>query len=766
MTVTNNRLDVPPDPAKTTETALKRHLAGRWFAILLGVLACISVVATYAAIRGMQPFGPDSTWVSRLLVTDLVLLLLLAIFIGWRVARVWTERIRDSAGSRLHVRLVTLFGFISIVPALVVAGAAVLFFKFGVETWFSSEVRTALNQSVAVAEAYLEEHKNNLRADVLAVSKSLNLEANALQGNPKLINYALNIQSSLRGLTEAIVFVSSTGEVIARAGLTYVLEFEGIPPEKFRIARKGEVAILTSKHDDRVRALVRLDNYIDHYLYVGRFVDPKVLAQTKRTRFSVERFENLELKRENIEISFALLFIGLALILLLAASWFGLIVATQFSRPISALIDATERVRSGDLTVRVPEDTETKELGLLSRAFNRMTGEIGRNRGELVEANQQLDERRRFTETVLSGVSAGVIGLDKDGLVNLPNRSASSLTGKNLDQQIGQPLEDVLPEIADMLKEARVASGGRFIERQIRITREREPRTLLVRIGTEREGPDLRGFVVTFDDISALMSAQRKAAWADVARRIAHEIRNPLTPIQLSAERLKRKYADEINSDRETFETCTDTIVRHVGDIGRMVDEFSSFARMPAPAMRPENLSDLVGQSVFLQRNANREISYETELPDDPLWFKCDGRQVGQAVTNLLLNAAEAIEGREDEDAPPGEIKLRLVHADGMVTIEIEDNGKGLPHQQRDRLTEPYFTTRAKGTGLGLAIVRKIMEDHKGTLQLRDGKLGGACVTLQMKGPQLDSNAASEEARESDETPKAERPTLLEQAGE
>ena len=741
MTVTPSQPGIPAEQANAMNSAPKRYFPSRWFAVGLAVLACFSVIATYAAIRGIAPFGPDSGWVSRLLVADLVLLLILTIFIGWRIVRVWTERIRGSAGSRLHVRLVVLFGFISIAPAIVVAGAAVLFFKLGVETWFSTEVRTALNQSVAVAEAYLGEHKNNIRADVLAVSKNLNLEASVLQGNSKLLNYALNIQSSLRGLTEAIVFMSSTGDVVARAGLTYVLEFEGIPPEQFKLAREGEVAILTSKNDDRVRALVRLDNYIDHYLYVGRFVDPKVLAQTKRTRFSVERFENLELKRENIEISFALLFIGLALILLLSASWFGLIVATQFSRPISALIDATEKVRSGNLNVSVPEEMETKELGLLTRAFNRMTGELKRNRGELVEANQQLDQRRRFTETVLSGVSAGVVGLDQDGRINLPNRAASDLTGQNLEDHVGEDFSKALPEMAQILIEAKSERNARFIERQIRITRDREPRTLLVRIGTERDGNIVRGYVITFDDISALMSAQREAAWADVARRIAHEIRNPLTPIQLSAERLKRKYLGEIRSDPKTFETCTDTIVRHVGDIGRMVDEFSSFARMPAPVIRPENLSDLIGQSIFLQRNANRDITYKSNMPADPLWFRCDGRQISQAVTNLLLNAAEAIEGRTGNDLAPGAIFITLTHENHLVSIQIEDNGKGLPSQQRDRLTEPYFTTRAKGTGLGLAIVRKIMEDHKGSLQITESDTGGACVSLRMTGELVTKDA-------------------------
>ncbi len=444
-----------------------------------------------------------------------------------------------------------------------------------------------------------------------------------------------------------------------------------------------------------------------------------------------------------MQVSFALVFVGIALVMLLTASWVGLLMASQLSRPLSALIAATERVRAGDLTARVPEQGAPDEIGSLSRAFNRMTNDLEQNRQELLEANRQLDQRRRFTEAVLEGVSAGVIGLDEQGRVNLPNASGSDLLGIPAERMVGHPLGELVPEMEDLLSDARRSRSGRPIEAEIRLQRAKETHTLLVRVTVERDGAEIKGYVVTFDDVSDLVAAQRKAAWADVARRIAHEIRNPLTPIQLSAERLKRKYLREITSDPETFATCTDTIVRHVGDIGRMVEEFSSFARVPAPVMRLENLTDLCRQTIFLQRAAHGKISITSELPDHAVYYRCDGRQLSQALTNLLLNAAEAIDGREGAGLAPGKIIVRLINEEGTTAIEVEDNGKGLPQEARERLTEPYFTTRLKGTGLGLAIVKKIMEDHGGRIRLDDAPSGGARVRLELPG----NPASQEEAR-------------------
>ncbi|MPY75201.1 MAG: HAMP domain-containing protein [Alphaproteobacteria bacterium] len=715
---------------------------GRILAISLAVAAVVAVSGTFAAIRGFPPFGSGPSQVLLWLYADLIVLLLLAVVIAWRVVALWVERRRGSAGSRLHVRMVRLFGFVSVVPAIIVALASVVFFNFGLQSWLSTQVRTVLEESVAVAEAYLYEHKQNIRADVLAMAQDLSRDVVSLEANPALFTRVVDFQSRVRELSEAVVFDGS-GAVRARSGFSYLLEIDPIPPSAMELARKGEVAIVTGEDDDRVRALVRLDGFLDMYLYIGRVVDPKVVAHTTKTRGAVERFERLEFQRADMQISFALVFVGIALVLLLAASWVGLMMASQLSRPLSALIAATERVRAGDLTARVPERGAPDEIGSLSRAFNRMTNDLEQNRRELLEANRQLDQRRRFTEAVLEGVSAGVIGLDEQFRVNLPNASASELLGLTADRMVGQPLGELVPEMDVLLRGAHRLRSGRPVEAEVRLQRAKETRTLMVRVAVERDGEETKGFVVTFDDLSELVAAQRKAAWADVARRIAHEIRNPLTPIQLSAERLKRKYLGEIKSDPETFVTCTDTIVRHVGDIGRMVEEFSSFARVPAPVMRLENLTDLCRQTIFLQRTAHGKISIAAELPDEAVYYRCDGRQLSQALTNLLLNAAEAIDGREGEALPRGKIVVRLVNQEGTTAIEVEDNGKGLPHEARERLTEPYFTTRLKGTGLGLAIVKKIMEDHGGGLRLDDSPSGGARVRLELPGDPV----AQEEVR-------------------
>ena len=704
---------------------------GRILAISLAAAAVVSGAATYATLAGSKSFDDSPAIVLLLLNVDLVLSLLLAFLIARRIVAVWSERRKGSAGSRLHVKLVVWFGLVSVVPAIVVGVFSVSFFNFGVESWFSERVRTALSESRAAAEIYLKEHKRNIRADATAMANDLNRDAIiALQNNSKRLNEAIKIQASIRELNEALVF-DGTGEILARAGLTYLLEFETVPPVAMEQARRGEIALMTSENDDRVRALIRLESPSEIFLYVGRLVDPVVLSHMKRSEGAVEEFEQLEIKRSDIQINFALIFVVVGLLLLLAAVWVGLMFATQLSDPISSLIAATEKVRSGNLSARVPEDTPEDEVGSLSRAFNRMTSELESNRGELMEANLQLDERRRFTETVLEGVSAGVVGLDKDGTINLPNHSASDLLGVELDEVIGQRMADVVVELAPLIDSAARSRSRKPTEGEIRITRNNETHTLLVRIGSEWSEGKITGFVITFDDISQLLAAQRKAAWADVARRIAHEIKNPLTPIQLSAERLRRKYINDIGGDTEVFETCTDTIIRHVEDIGRMVDEFSNFARLPAPQMRAEDLNDLCRQVLFLYRNGQPHINFEADLPPEAFCLVCDGRQFSQALTNLFKNAVESIEGRDDS-AEKGRITLSSLYENDFVDVIVTDNGLGLPRENREQLTDPYFTTRKSGTGLGLAIVRKIMEDHGGGVDLCDSPGGGAVARLRM----------------------------------
>ena len=704
----------------------------RKFAVALAALAAMSGVATYVALTGAAPFGGEPSTILILLNLDLVLLLALAAVILKRLAGLWAARRRGLAGARLLTRMVGLFGVVAVTPAIVVAIGSALFLQLGVQAWFSEQVRTALDQSLQAAEAYLREHQNAVRGDVLAMANDLNRQASSLTLNPQLFDRVVNAQAAVRNLSEAVV-LDGAGNILARAGLTFSMELERLPMWAVEQARQGEVPIMTGEADDRVRALAKLDRFVDAYLFVGRFIEPTVLAHISRTQNAVAAYRSLEGRSSSIQITFALVFMVVALLLLLTAAWFGIVFATRLVRPIGELIDAAERVRAGDLSTRVAEGAVDDEVTLLGRSFNRMTQQIEAQRAELIDANNQLDTRRRFTEAVLDGVSAGVIGLDDQGRIYLPNRSAAALLGIDLVATLGRELTEVLPEFAELFQRVR-ARPDRRAEGQIEVIRQSRRRTLLARISAELADSRVRGYVVTFDDVSDLMAAQRAAAWSDIARRIAHEIKNPLTPIQLSAERLRRKYLKEITNDPETFAACTDTIVRQVGDIGRLVDEFSAFARMPAPVFAVEDVAALAREQLTLQRQAHGAIAFATELPSGPVPLRCDARQLRQCLTNLLQNAIDAIEGRRQAEgtaAPDGRIALRLHAEPGQVVIEVEDNGRGLPSElDRAKLVEPYVTTRAKGTGLGLAIVKKIMEDHRGALVLEDAPGGGARVRL------------------------------------
>lgn len=713
-----------------TRAGLRNKLA-----IVLVAMATASSLATYAALTQAPFFGNDPTTVTILLTLDLVFLLLLGTLVGQRVWTIWSKRRRNQAGSRLHVRMVSVFALLAVAPALLVAMFAAVFFYFGVEAWFSERVRTALDESQEVAQAYLKEHQQVLRADAMAMANDLNRQAFLVSEDPVRFAQMVSAQAYLRSLTEVIVF-DGAGKILARSGLTFALSFEPITDEMRQRANQGEVVLLVDDKEGRVRALLRLDNFVDTYLFVGRLVEARVLDHMEATQKAVSEYNDLKNHSSGIRIMITIIFVVVALLLLLVAVWFGLNFATRLVRPVSELINAADRVRAGDLTARVNELTEQgeDEIAQLSRAFNRMTNQLETQRGDLVEANRQLDSRRRFTETVLSGVSAGVIGLDAQQRINLLNPQALTFFQITSGEALhGQPLKVLAPEIAQLIEA--MPAGSRLSDAHVEIRRPGAPlRTLLVRCTSDVAGGDVRGYVVTFDDVSELVMAQRKAAWADVARRIAHEIKNPLTPIQLSAERLRRKYAAEVQTDPEVFQTCTETIIRHVEDIGRMVDEFSAFARMPTPVMKDHELRELCRQTVFLQSSGRGETRYRQHLPEQPCIVECDARQIAQALTNLLKNAVEAIEGRSvtatSVALPQGEIDISLRVGEAMVELVVADNGKGLPVEERDRLTEPYVTTRSKGTGLGLAIVKKIMEDHHGSLHLADRAGGGAVVTL------------------------------------
>ena len=705
---------------------LRRVDVERRLALLLTVSAVLAGLATYWLISRSPPYGPDVGTVLILLNLDLILLLLLGVVIARRLTQLVLQLRKGSAGSRLHTRLVLLFSGVAVTPAIIVVIFSVFFLSTGLENWFSERVKDALDNSLSVAQAYLQEHKDNIRADALAMAADLNRESASLDLDSARLRQVVDAQAALRSLTEAIVFDGS-GRILARTGLSFTMEVDRVPAEALDRAFDGEVVELTSDTEDRVRALVRLDGFGDAYLFVGRFVDAKVLGFMERTQTMVAEYQRMQGERSGIQITSALIFMIVALLLLFASVWIGLALANQLVTPIGRLITAADRVRSGDLLARVPEEgPDSDEFVMLSRAFNRMTAQLDGQRRELIQANQQLDERSRFTETVLAGVSAGVLSTDAGRRIVLPNRAAQDFLDEEGQGLAGRPVEEVLPGIAEVLDEAD-RHPGEVIERQLVLFRSRRQRTLLVRATPQRDGGRTQGYIVTFDDITALLSAQRQAAWAEVARRIAHEVKNPLTPIRLSAERLERKYSAQITEGRDSFAASITTIIRQVDTIGRLISEFSAFARMPAAVLREENLAEIVRDAVVLQQSAWPKIQLSVELPGGPIPLVCDGQKVSQALTNLLQNSINVLS--EGQRPPPWRIAVRVERGAAAVQIEVEDNGQGFP-ADGERLFEPYVTTRVKGTGLGLAIVKKIMEEHGGTVELLTGREGGALVRL------------------------------------
>ncbi|MCH4090220.1 sensor histidine kinase NtrY-like [Acetobacter sp.] len=724
---------------------LRRALEMRSVTITLVPLALLLVFAMFVVLSGGAALAHHPILQNGIFILGGATLLLLAVTSGLWVRRLINERQRDgTAGARLHVRLVALFGLVAVAPTIVVGIFATIFFDYGIQIWFSDRVNTALNEALQASRGYLTEHNANIRTEAFSLANFLVSAENELQSNgtdllhdPETLGQMLDSQATIRGLTEAVVYDPITNKVIAAGGLLSRSGYDQPlpPPAATMMARTNDVAIYDSPDEKVVRAVVALGETPEMMLVITRPVDPEILGHMRKTEKVVADYKRLDNNRTKIQIIFVIIFALVTLLVMLAAALMGLTLARQIARPLGLLMDASHRVSEGDLSVRVPEEGRDDEIRSLSHAFNLMTDELASQRSQLMDAYEQINERRRFTEAVLSGVSAGVIGLDGLAHIELPNRVACDLLGKDLTECVGHSLVTVVPEFEPVLN-ALQSGDGRVQTQEVQIGVPGSRRVLFVRAAAEMRNNVVAGYVVTFDDITALQSAQRKAAWADVARRIAHEIKNPLTPIQLAAERLKRRFLREITSDPETFQQCADTIVRQVGDIGRMVDEFSAFARMPQPRMAQENLSSIIRDALILQQGAHPEIRYDVHLLQGggPL-LSCDRRQIGQTLTNLLQNAADAIamtgrtvdvdSEKTDESASEvtgsiGMIRLDVTEQDGRVHIVVTDDGIGLPREDRDRLTEPYVTHKPKGTGLGLAIVKKIMEDHEGTIELRD----------------------------------------------
>lgn len=695
----------------------------------LVVLSILSGLTTYVVLTGLTPIVPTHTVVVTVLLINAICALAMMSMIAWQITNLWMARRRQQAGARLHIRIVSLFSIIALVPAILLAVFASVSLDRGLDEWFSKRTKSIVKNSVNVATAYLNEHGHVIRSDVLSMAADIDAAAHLSTDQNKFGRF-LTAQSAIRSIPVAYL-IDEKGELLASAGPLYKNPYVRPPDDAMEAAKEGKAVTIAPGKTNNVAAVKKLDNFTNTYLYVVRPVNPRVLQHLRQTRATVAEYRSMAERRTGVQIAFALMYIAIALTLLLAAIWIGLWFANRLVAPIRQLISAAEEVSKGDLSVQVSPSESEGDLQQLGTTFNEMTRDLRGQRDQLVDTNAILDERRRFIETVLSGVTAGVIGVDTKGKITLTNPSADTLLGVGKKPISGKTVAVAIPEFADLFERAR-KGDGKPVHEQTDLIRTGQERHFAVRVTSERSGTTNYGYVITFDDITELVTAQRSTAWADIARRIAHEIKNPLTPIQLSAERIRRKYGNSITQDREIFDRCTDTIIRQVGDIGRMVDEFSAFARMPKPNMAQNNAGEIVREAVFLFQVSRPDITFEIDIPKKPLMMNCDERLIAQAVTNLVKNASEAIDAM---DGTKGIILTRARARAARVIIEVIDNGKGLPQENRNRLVEPYMTTRDKGTGLGLAIVQKIAEQHDGQLQLRDaprrnGTGGGACVRI------------------------------------
>jgi len=705
--------------AVTTVTDRRALFAVPGLVLAGGALLCATV--TLFVLLGLTPIAPNSHVVITSVIVNSFFVLTLIALIGREVARLLKARTRGRAAARLHIRIVVLFSIVAITPAILVAIFASITLNAGLDRWFALRTQSIVSSSRNIGQAYMMENASYLQGQT--VSMANDLERNRALYSLDRTGFAdlMTRQARGRGLLGSFL-VERDGSVIVQADIATEKPLPAIPQDALEKAAAGQPTLIPPGVTNLVGAIIKLDAIQGTFLYTVRAVDPKVMGAMRMMEENATEYRSMEANRFSLQVAFAVLYIGFALIVLLAAIWTAIAVADRIVRPIRLLITAADSVASGNMDIVVPVHAVDGDVANLSRTFNKMISEIRTQRDEILEAKDEVDDRRRFIEAVLSGVTAAVIGVEHDRRITIVNSSAETLMSMTADEMLGKQLVDIAPEVDHVLTEAAARYRGDF-RKQIALVRGGTVRTLSVQVTREEVRDMSESYVITLDDITDLVIAQRSTAWGDVARRIAHEIKNPLTPIQLSAERIQRRYGKQIDqSDRTVFDQCTDTIIRQVGDIGRMVDEFSAFARMPKPTKEPSDLRNILRDAIFLREMGNHHVTFEQDFGDRPLEGLFDSRMLGQAFGNLIKNAVESIEAVPSDERDERKVLVRaaLDAARDRFTVDIIDNGRGLPVENRHSILEPYMTMREKGTGLGLAIVKKIIEEHGGQLELHD----------------------------------------------
>lgn len=694
---------------------------------MLVVLGPILVLLT---LRFFGAFDrPGSQQVLRYVVlADLVYVLVIAALVSRQVVRIIAARRRRSAGSRLHLRLTGVFTLTALIPTVLVAVFAAITLNFGLEGWFSDRVRLVVNNSLTAAQAYEAEHRKNIETDARLLANFLDAQKRRvpLLSTGELREFLNRGQVQMqRSLSEAYV-IDTAGKLVARGERSYLFDYEQPNLGQINKAMSGQTVIIEDWANSEFRVLVNLSAYADRLLYVTRDVDGEILSLLDETQQTVSLYNQLESERGRLLFEFALIYLGFALIVILAAVWFGMWFAERLSRPVGRLAFAAEKVGAGDLNIRVREEKGDDEIAILSRVFNNMIKQVRGQRDALLEVNAETERSRRLFDSVLSGVTAGVIGLNQEGQIEFLNAAAEKMLGITVDEALGKGLVMVVPEFGEMF-ERLVDRGRNVTQGEVEVIRAGVHENLMVRIASRmpRDG-EIEGYVIAFDDVTDLVSAQRMAAWGDVARRIAHEIKNPLTPIQLSAERIQRKFGPLVGDERESLEQYSEVIIRQTGDLRRIVDEFAKFARMPEPEMKETDIIEILRGVVFLQNQNDSNVEVSLDAPEGALLMIVDPTLMGQAFTNLIKNACEAVDAKLKNTDCKGQVKILVEEDEQNLRVRILDNGIGLP-EKRSRLFEPYVTNRSSGTGLGLSIVKKIIEEHDGHLELRDAPKFEGC---------------------------------------
>ncbi len=712
-------------------TALNWSGLGRYSSLSLALLGLASGIVTYLVLSNLTPIAPTRESVWGLLSINIFIICGLLIMLGVQAIRLRRRQRAGRAGAYMHGRMVTLFSAIAAFPAILVAIFAIVTMDRGLDYWFSARTKTIITNTTAVANAYLAEQRESLRHDVTMMAQDLAAVQDMLDTNPQRFMQFIQAQTGLRKIPQALI-INDQGDVLVAASPEETILTTLPRPEAFSAARNNTV-ILTATSKAQILGLRKISGTSDLYLYATRILSANVMQQLVQTEAAVRDYSAMERRRFETQLTFALIYIVMTLVILLSAIWLGLSLADRLVIPIGRLIYAARRLGEGDLQSRVRTTaTSNGEIDELAETFNEMAERLGSQQND-------LDERARFTETVLHGVSSGVVGIDENGVINHANEAAGELYEVMPNQLIGQPLALVMPDFVSLLEGAEQMRG--LVTEQVNLPHAKTKGLTIQASAACIDGPQ-GGVVITFDDVTDLLTAQRNAAWSDIARRIAHEIKNPLTPIQLSAERLQFKYGNDVGETADIFRKCTETIIRQVEDIGQMVDEFAAFARMPTAVMGSFNLNDVLTQAVLLQRVAQRDVEYRVECPDKVIMHG-DRRLISQALTNILKNAGEAAMLGGDEKF----IEITVQEDAAQISVAIADSGPGWPEKDRYALLEPYNTSREEGTGLGLSIVKKVIEDHGGKLKLEDAPWclsGGTGAKVQMVFPLLNKQMAGQ----------------------